>query len=205
MKKVPSLFIFLFLLPLLLLTACRPVSTPSPAPLPVATQPSLPTSPPPTNTPAPTSTPAPTLPPSTPTSSGSSDYGYSYDDYGSNTPATAKVRIQISQKEGLGRFLVDGQGRSLYLLISDQPDKSTCTGNCAVNWPPLLASGQVEAGEGIDATKLGTLTREDGSIQVTYNGHPLYYFAGDAQPGDTNGHQKGGRWFLVTPEGNPLK
>ncbi len=198
--KVSSLFIFLFLLPLFFLTACRPVSTPSPAPLPAPTQPSIPTSPPPTNTIAPTS------PPSIPTSSRGSDYGYSYDDYyGSNTPATTGVIIQISQKEGLGRFLVDAQGRSLYLFLSDQPNKSNCTGNCAVNWPPLLAYGQVEAGEGIDTAKLGTLHREDGTIQVTYNGHPLYYFAGDAQPGDTNGHEKGGKWFLVTPEGDPLK
>ncbi|MFN3741406.1 MAG: hypothetical protein ACK4VW_01895 [Anaerolineales bacterium] len=119
-------------------------------------------------------------------------------------PAEGAV-IKVGQKEGLGLFLVDAQGRTLYLFLADTSTSSACVGTCAERWPPLLTTGTPQAGEGVDATKLGTLLRPDGTTQVTYNGHPLYYFSGDTQPGDTNGQGIGGRWYLVSPTGEAIK
>ncbi len=180
---------------ILLLAACGPQPT-------QATQPTSP--------PAPTQPPSPTLPPA-PTRAPTSSSGYDdgYDDYGAlpstEAPSAGGVLIKVAQKEGLGTFLVDSQGRALYLFLADTPTRSACTGGCANNWPPLLSGGMPQAGEGVDASKLGTLVRDDGTTQVTYNGHPLYYFAGDSQAGDTNGQGIGGKWYLVSPDGEPLR
>lgn len=106
-----------------------------------------------------------------------------------------------------GAFLVDGNGMSLYLFMADQDaDTSTCTGDCATNWPAFTvasADALPTAGEGVDASLFGTVTRDDGSIQVTYNGWPLYYFAQDAAAGDVNGQGAGDNWYLVTAGGEP--
>jgi predicted lipoprotein with Yx(FWY)xxD motif len=193
MKTIRILMLVLGVI--LLLAACRPQPT-------QATQPASP--PAPTQTPAPTQPSAPTR---APTSSGGDDYGYGSYGAPSSTeaPSAGGVLIKVAQKEGLGTFLVDSQGRALYLFLPDTPTHSACTGGCANNWPPLLTSGAAQAGEGVDASKLGTLVRDDGAVQVTYNGHPLYYFAGDRQAGDTNGQGVGGKWYLVTPAGEPLR
>ncbi len=122
-----------------------------------------------------------------------------------NAAAAGSTIIEVGQKEGLGAFLVDSQGRTLYLFLADTPTRSACSGGCAENWPPLLSGGAVQAGEGVQASKLGSLTRGDGTTQVTYNGHPLYYFAGDARAGDTNGQGIGGKWYVVSPAGEPLQ
>lgn len=122
-----------------------------------------------------------------------------------NVISTGGAVIKVGQKEGLGFFLVDAQGRTLYLFLADTPTSSACSGGCAKNWPPLLTTGAPQAGEGVDAAKLGTLMRSDGTIQVTYNGHPLYYFAGDTQTGDTNGQGVGGKWYVVSPAGEPIQ
>lgn len=100
-----------------------------------------------------------------------------------------------------GSHLVDGEGRSLYLFSLDEGRTSTCTGPCAETWPPLL--GDPVAADGVDQDLLGNAERGNGAIQVTYNGHPLYTYAGDEEPGDTNGHGFNDVWFLVTPEGEP--
>jgi predicted lipoprotein with Yx(FWY)xxD motif len=107
-----------------------------------------------------------------------------------------------------GRALVDGAGRALYLFEADQGSTSACTGPCAQVWPPLLADGPPPATAGAaQASLVGTSMRADGSRQVTYNGHPLYYFAGDTAPGDVKGqgiHNFGGGWYVVTPAGDKI-
>ncbi len=104
----------------------------------------------------------------------------------------------------LGDHLVDGDGRTLYLFTVDiQGEASACVDDCAANWPPLV--GGSSAGAGADAGLLGSVTRTDGVAQVTYNGWPLYYFAADAAPGDTNGQGVGDVWWVVSPSGDPIR
>jgi predicted lipoprotein with Yx(FWY)xxD motif len=107
----------------------------------------------------------------------------------------------------LGSILVNTQGRTLYLFKRDSGTTSACTGACAVNWPPLRAHGRPVAGSGANSAIVATSTRSDGAPQVTYNGHPLYLFAGDKKPGDTNGeglNAFGGGWFALSPSGNEV-
>ena len=103
----------------------------------------------------------------------------------------------------LGDVLVDADGRTLYAFTKDQGDQSACSGECAANWPAL--TGTATAGTGAQAALLSTATQADGSSQVTYGGKPLYYFAGDAKPGDTNGQGVGDVWFAVTGDGQLVK
>jgi len=106
----------------------------------------------------------------------------------------------------LGTILVDQQGNTLYVFLQDTGDTSTCTGDCAATWPALIAKGEVKAGGGgVDESLLGASARDDGTTQVTYNGHPLYYFSGDHAPGDTNGQGIGDIWFVVSPAGDAIK
>ena len=117
-------------------------------------------------------------------------------------PATVGVA-----NSGLGKILVDSQGRTLYLFQKDSGTKSACTGACASGWPPLRASGKPTVGSGANASMVGTTTRSDGKPQVTYNGHPLYLFQGDQKPGDTNGqgiNAFGAAWFALSPAGNKV-
>lgn len=104
----------------------------------------------------------------------------------------------------LGRVLVDAHGKTLYLWAHDRGSRSTCYGDCAVYWPPLLTSGMPRAMSGARSALLGTTRRSDGRMQVTYNGHPLYGFAGDKKPGQTKGEGLtgfGGRWDPVSAAG----
>ena len=106
----------------------------------------------------------------------------------------------------LGKTLVDGQGRTLYLFEADSAGRSNCQGACASAWPPYLSSGAPQAGSGVAAGQLGTIGGSGGG-QVTYHGHPLYYYAGDARPGDTTGQgldQFGAKWFVVAPNGDEI-
>jgi predicted lipoprotein with Yx(FWY)xxD motif len=105
---------------------------------------------------------------------------------------------------GLGKVLVDGRGRTLYLFKADTGTTSTCTGACATNWPPLRASGKPTVGNGLQASLVGTTNRPGGQMQLTYSGHPLYRFVGDQKPGDTSGQgitAFGAPWFAVTASG----
>ena len=107
----------------------------------------------------------------------------------------------------LGKVLVDSQGRTLYLFEKDTGTTSTCTSECAVNWPPLLANGMPTLGSGASASLIGTSKRPDGKSQVTYNGHPLYRFLKDTKAGDTNGeglNAFGGSWFAVSAAGDKV-
>lgn len=103
----------------------------------------------------------------------------------------------------LGTILVDDAGRTLYLFTPDAQGESTCYDACADNWPAL--SGEVAAGDGVDASLLGTTERTDGTTQVTYNGWPLYHFGGDAAAGDVNGQGLNDVWWVVDPAGNAIE
>jgi predicted lipoprotein with Yx(FWY)xxD motif len=110
-------------------------------------------------------------------------------------------------KTGLGDVLVDSQGRTLYLFLADQGTTSECSGQCAVNWPPVEVGGSPTAGKGADASLIATTVRSDGKTQVTYNGHPVYSFQGDKKAGDTNGEGLvafGAGWFALSPAGNQV-
>ncbi|MFI8438863.1 hypothetical protein ACIGJO_35060 [Streptomyces sp. NPDC079020] len=107
----------------------------------------------------------------------------------------------------LGTFLVDGDGRTLYLFEADTSTKSTCTGTCAAAWPPVTVTAEPVAGKGAKADLLGTTARGDGTKEVTYNGHPLYYFGGDTKAGDTNGQGStafGAAWYVLDPSGDRI-
>ena len=120
---------------------------------------------------------------------------------GSSAPATGTV---IASHSGSGgTFLTDG-GRSVYLWAADAMNKSNCSGACAGAWPPVMATGKVTASSGAKPSDLGTIARSGGGKQVTYNGHPLYFFAGDSGPGQTHGQGSdsfGAKWWLVAPSG----
>ena len=105
----------------------------------------------------------------------------------------------LSEAEGLGSFLTDTDGNSLYLFTVDQPGTSNCSGGCAEAWPPfLLGEAGLTPVNGMSGT-LGTTLRADDTRQITYNGMPLYYFANDAEAGETNGQFVGEKWFVVNP------
>ena len=111
------------------------------------------------------------------------------------------------ESTGLGDVLVDRQGRTLYLFERDSGTTSACTGACAVNWPPLRVHGTPLVGSGAKPSDVGTTARPDGKDQLTYNGHPLYTFVNDKQPGDTNGegiNAFGGSWFVISPAGDKV-
>jgi predicted lipoprotein with Yx(FWY)xxD motif len=108
-----------------------------------------------------------------------------------------------------GRYLVDGNGQSVYLFEKDEGGESYCSGACAAVWPPLETSSAPRAGTGIQGAALGTIKRSDGDMQVTYHGHPLYYYAADAStPDNTKGEdieQFGAGWYLVGGHGQPVE
>jgi predicted lipoprotein with Yx(FWY)xxD motif len=89
--------------------------------------------------------------------------------------------------------------------MNDTDGASTCYDDCAANWPALVTDGDPVAGQGTDASLLGTTERTDGTVQVTYANQPLYFFGGDQQPGDTNGQEIGDVWYVVSPDGEPVE
>ncbi|MGH3665601.1 MAG: COG4315 family predicted lipoprotein [Egibacteraceae bacterium] len=115
-------------------------------------------------------------------------------------PAEGAGTVATADSE-YGVILVDAEGLTLYVFDTDTEGESTCYDDCQANWPPLAADAEPEAGEGADAALLGTTERTDGSMQVTYDGRPLYYFAGDRTAGDTNGQAVGDVWWVVAPDG----
>jgi predicted lipoprotein with Yx(FWY)xxD motif len=119
--------------------------------------------------------------------------------------AGAPAHVALGKTAQFGSILVDAKGMTLYLYTKDTPNTSACYGKCATAWPPLLTSGAAVGGDGLDASKFGTTNRTDGTVQVTYNSWPLYYFAKDKQPGDTTGQNVGSVWYLVSPSGDAIK
>jgi predicted lipoprotein with Yx(FWY)xxD motif len=131
------------------------------------------------------------------------------DDGASGTAAPAAPATTAAQESGgatvavassrLGDILVDADGRTLYAFTKDKGDQSACSGACATNWPAL--TGTATAGTGAQASLLSTSMQANGTAQVTYDGRPLYYFAGDTKPGDTKGQGVSNVWFAVTASG----
>jgi predicted lipoprotein with Yx(FWY)xxD motif len=158
-----------------------PVTTPVPANTQASTGSTNPTSMP-NPTEAATATEAPTVAP-TPTVD----------------EATATVKMM--ETADMGKFLTDNAGMTLYVFANDTANTSNCTGTCATNWPPLTVTSGTTPTAGMDVTgTLGTITRSDGSIQVTYNGMPLYHYKGDQKPGDTTGNGLlNGAWSVAKP------
>jgi predicted lipoprotein with Yx(FWY)xxD motif len=117
---------------------------------------------------------------------------------------TGAATVSLEQNDELGSFLVDDKGMTLYLFTKDTPNTTVCYEKCAVAWPPLLTNGDAVAGEGVDASLLGTTNRTDGTVQVTYNGWPLYYYEKDKAPGDVTGQDVGGVWYVVSAEGEQV-
>lgn len=112
--------------------------------------------------------------------------------------AATESTIMVADSD-LGQILVDGEGMTVYLFTNDSPGVSTCEGDCLAAWPPV--PGPATAGEGVDASLLGTTTATDGTTQVTYDGWPLYYWAQDAAPGDVTGQGVNDVWFVIAPDG----
>jgi predicted lipoprotein with Yx(FWY)xxD motif len=115
----------------------------------------------------------------------------------------ATVKVVGSQ---FGRVIADRHGEAFYLFGKEKGKRSRCYGECAVAWPPVRTKGKPRAGKGADADLLGTTHRRNGKLQVTYNGHPLYYFKDDA-PGRIlcqGVDEFGGLWLVVTPRGNAV-
>jgi predicted lipoprotein with Yx(FWY)xxD motif len=121
-------------------------------------------------------------------------------------PAAGSPAALKAANSADGQILVDGSGRTLYLFQADTSTTSTCNGACAVAWPPDTTTGSPTA-TGLTASMVGSSTRTDKSTQVTYGGHPLYYFSHDAKAGDINGQGVtafGGAWYLVSPGGTAV-
>jgi predicted lipoprotein with Yx(FWY)xxD motif len=107
-----------------------------------------------------------------------------------------------------GRMLVDGKGRALYLFTKEGSTKPRCYGECATAWPVFYARGRLRAGAGADRDLIGSTRRRDGRKQVTYNGHPLYYYVTDRAPGVVtcqNVVEFGGTWLVVAPSGDAIR
>jgi predicted lipoprotein with Yx(FWY)xxD motif len=130
---------------------------------------------------------------------------------GPSVPAThaasAGAKVAVANT-ALGRVLVDGRGRTLYLFGKDKRGRSACSGKCAGFWPPLIASGKPLATAGAKASLLGTTKRPDGRLQVTYNHHPLYTFVKDTRKGQTNGEELdvfGAEWYAISAAGGKVE
>ena len=121
-------------------------------------------------------------------------------------PATG-ITIKVGNSK-LGDILVGPSGRTIYLFLADSGTSSSCnSASCVQNWPPVLTKGAPQAGPGVSASLLGTTTRQDGSTEVTYAGHPLYYFIADNQGGQVSGQgidAFGGPWYVVSPSGRQI-
>jgi predicted lipoprotein with Yx(FWY)xxD motif len=122
---------------------------------------------------------------------------------GSSSSSSSAVTVKAVSSP-LGTILVDQGGKTLYLFEADSMNKSNCSGGCLALWPAVMADGKATAGSGVSAGMIGTAT---GSSQVTYAGHPLYWFSGDTAAGDTNGEgltDFGGAWYAVSPAGKAV-
>ena len=118
--------------------------------------------------------------------------------------STAAVKTRHGK---LGTFLVDGKGHTLYLFRKDTSKTSHCSGDCAAAWPPLLTTGKPTASGSARKSLLGTTKRSDGTTQVTYNGHPVYFFSMDKKAGDAKGQALnafGAKWYVMSAAGNKI-
>jgi predicted lipoprotein with Yx(FWY)xxD motif len=123
---------------------------------------------------------------------------------GDEAAAGGGATISVEASE-LGEIVVDAEGRTLYAFLPDDQGASTCYDDCATTWPAVTVEGDPTGGDGVDAGLLGTTEREDGTLQVTYGGWPLYHFANDQTADDVNGQGVGDVWYVVSPEGSPVQ
>lgn len=127
--------------------------------------------------------------------------------------AQTRAGLKVVEHPKLGPYLTAG-GTSVYLFEEDRPEgergrsvESDCLDRCLERWPPVTGDPVPDAGEGVDASLVGSFRRPDGKVQAMYNGWPLYYFADDYVAGDVNGHdfeEFGGEWYLMTPDGQEV-
>jgi predicted lipoprotein with Yx(FWY)xxD motif len=120
--------------------------------------------------------------------------------------SSTKTSTVALRSTAVGKVLVAANGRTLYLFTADKRNLSNCYGQCAVFWPPLIAT-KPSVGTGLHASMLGTTKRKDGKLQVTYGGHPLYLFIKDTAVGDINGQgfvHFGGTWWVVSARGGEI-
>lgn len=132
--------------------------------------------------------------------------------YGGSEKTTASAEgagvVKAAKVGDLGTIIVSSAGLTLYDFHKDEGGKSSCYGACASAWPPLITEGAPKAEGGAMANQLGTTKRKDGTVQVTYNGWPLYTYAGDQGPGEANGNdvdQFGAEWYALQPNGEEPK
>jgi predicted lipoprotein with Yx(FWY)xxD motif len=124
-----------------------------------------------------------------------------------NSLDPGRQQIGIAKKGSLGRVLVDGDGQTLYVFAKDPKKMSTCYGACASVWPPVTTEGKPMAASGVASSKLSTIKRDDGTTQVAYNGHALYYYQADTDPDDADGQgvsQFGAPWFVESASGSVI-
>ncbi|MBF0482115.1 MAG: hypothetical protein HQK81_13440 [Desulfovibrionaceae bacterium] len=112
--------------------------------------------------------------------------------------------VKVMDKAGIGKYLTDGEGMTLYSFTKDAPGKSACAGECLKKWPPLKA-GKLKVQAGLKKADFGALKRDDGTAQATFKGYPLYYFIKDEAPGDIHGNGIAGVWMVVDPANFPPK
>lgn len=173
--KKPVWWLSVLILSVFVMAGCQPAAAPSPAPA-VTSAPEAASTP--TSPAAPSASPTPA--------------------------AAAEAIVNVATDAKLGQILVDGKGMTLYMFTKDGPDQSNCSGDCLKAWPPLLTLGKPTLGEGVDPALVGTATLADGSMIVTYNKMPLYYWNKDTQPGDTTGQGNKDVWYVVSPDGNSV-
>jgi predicted lipoprotein with Yx(FWY)xxD motif len=138
--------------------------------------------------------------------SGSAESSASGSAEASGSGATGDATVMVADSD-LGEILVDGEGMTLYMFVPDEETgESTCYDQCAENWPPLVAEGEITVGEGLDEADFSTVPRtDDAGDQVKVGDWPLYYFANDAAPGDTNGQGANEVWYVLGPDGEPIR
>lgn len=124
-----------------------------------------------------------------------------------NSASSGGGTVSAAEISGLGTVLVNSEGLTVYMFAKDQGTTSSCYGACAEGWPPVLAEGKPTAGEGAMSSQLGTTKRKDGTMQVTYAGHPLYTFVEDKAPGEATGNEStafGGKWSVMDEAGEAV-
>ena len=121
---------------------------------------------------------------------------------GTTSTGAVTTGTLTTAESDLGTILVDAEGRTVYIFMPDAQGTPTCTAECASNWPPLI--GDATAGSGADQALVGTAEHPEVGEMITYNNWPLYHFAGDSAPGDTNGQGLQDIWFVVGADGEPI-
>jgi predicted lipoprotein with Yx(FWY)xxD motif len=119
-------------------------------------------------------------------------------------PAGAEAKLATADVSGLGKVVVDGNGRTVYVFDKDTSGKSNCEGDCLAKWPAVAAGDGTPQLTGIDASLISTITRSDGSKQLAINGLPLYLFASDSAAGEAKGQAVGGVWWVVGADGKKI-